>query len=98
MIFNGKNIDDLDFQISIMKFPNSSTYNSFIGQPLKRKIDSTTMYSIIINGFLILFFLKENGISKKTENIRLKQNDSLAILEIPPQLVEKFVLSYTGIK
>ena len=98
IIYNGKVIDDLEFQISILKFPNNSDYNSFIGQPIKRKIDSTTMYSIIINGYLVLFFIKENVISKKVENVRLKADDSLSIIEIPEFLVKKFLLTYMGIK
>lgn len=98
IIYNDLDVDDLYFQISIMKFPKSSDYNSFIGQMIKRKIDGTTMYSIIINGYLILFFTKQNGVSKKIENIRLKEDGTISILEMPTNLVEKFILSYAGIK
>jgi hypothetical protein len=56
------------------------------------------MYSIIINGFLILFFLKENGISKRVEDVRLKTDNSIILIEVPEKLVEKFILTYMGIK
>lgn len=98
IIYNGKIINDLELQISIMKFPDNSDFNSFIGQPIRRKIDATTMYSIIINGFLILFFLKENGISKRVENVRLKIDNSITLIEVPEKLVGKFILTYMGIK
>lgn len=98
IILNGKSIDDLTFQISAMRFSKDSEFSSFIGQPIKRKIDGTTMYTIVINGYLIMFFIKENGISKKTSNIRLKQDNSISLLEIPRHLVKKFLLSYMGVK
>lgn len=98
IIYNNKFSDDLSFQISVMRFSKDSEFSSFIGQPIRRKIDNTTMYTIVINGFLIMLFLKENGISKKTSNLRLQKNNSITILEIPPHLAKKFLLSYMGIK
>lgn len=98
IIFNNKHTEDLEYQISIVKFPDDSEYSSFIGQLVKRDVDNSTMYSIIVNGYLVMFFLKENDISKKAQNIRLKQDDKISIIEVPNSHVEKFVLSYMGLK
>lgn len=98
IIFEEIETSDLDLQISIMKFPEGSEYGSFIVSPSSMKVDHTRVYTLIINGYLILYFLKANSISKTLEEIRLKQDNTLSVLEIPENQVEEFVLNYVGLK
>ncbi|WP_133673895.1 hypothetical protein [Maribacter caenipelagi] len=95
-IFENKTSEDNNIQITIYKFEDGSNYSSFIGQPRRHKFGHSTAYSIVIIGYLIVYHLRENDISKKAFNNRLKENDSVAIIEVPKNKVEKFVMTYTG--
>lgn len=97
-LFEGNPLKDDDIQISIYKFEEGSGFDSFIGQPRRHSIELTTSYSIIINGYLVVFHLKANRISKVTYNERLKDNDSISIAEIPKDKIEDFIMKYTGVK
>ena len=95
-IFDNSPSDDKNTQINIYKFENGSNYASFIGQPRRHKFGHSTAYSIVITGYLIIYHLGDNKISEKTFNNRLKENNSIAIIEVPKNKVQKFVMAYTG--
>ncbi|MEC3964544.1 hypothetical protein [Flagellimonas halotolerans] len=85
-----------DIEIVIFKFGDKTGFSNFIGQPRKHKIGHTTAYSIVINGHLILFHLKENSMSKKTMNQRLSEKGTISLIEIPEKNVVRFIMNYTG--
>ena len=95
-IFENKTSEDNNIQITIYKFEEGSNYSSFIGQPRRHKFGHSTAYSMVITGYLIVYHLRENDISKKAYNNRLKENNIVAIIEVPKNKVEKFVMKYTG--
>lgn len=95
-IFENSPSNDDNMQVTIYKFAAGSNYSSFIGQPRRHKFGHSTAYSIVITGYLIVYHLKENSISQKGYNNRLKENNSIAIIEVPKNMVQKFVLTYTG--
>lgn len=96
-ILNGDPGKDYDIIISITKFDEDAGFSTFVGQPVKGKIDNATYYSIIINGYLIVYHLKENSLSKKINHHRLKEDGTLTILEVPKETVAPFVMKYTGV-
>lgn len=98
MLLNQHSSNDQDIQISIFKFEKGSGFDSFIGQPIGHEIENSPIYSIIINGHLVVFHLTENRISKATFDVRLKENGSISMVEIPKAKVEDFVMRYTGAK
>src|SRR5690554_986443 len=97
-LINGDPSTDDDIRISIFKFQKGSGFDSFIGQPIKYSIELTTAYSIIINGHLIVFYLKENTYSKILKNERLKVDNSISLIELPKEKIENFVMHYVGVK
>lgn len=87
------NIEELDIQISILKFARNSNFTRFIAQPIRSKIGHATVYSIIINGYLIIFFMKENDMSKRLIDFKVRDSDKLEVLQVPKAQVEKFIIS-----
>jgi hypothetical protein len=97
-ILNEDPSSDNDIIITITKLDLDAGFSTFIGQPRKHKIESTTSYSIIINGYIIVFYLKENRLSKRTNHLRLKEDGTLVIMEIPKNKVAPFIMKYVGVK
>jgi len=97
-LYENDSLSDNDIQITILKFEKGTGYSSFIGQPRRHKSGYSTNYSIIINGYLIVYHFRDDKLSKLSKNDRLKENGELNILEIPKNKVNNFVLTYTGIK
>jgi hypothetical protein len=95
-IFNGIASEENDLQIMIFSFEKEGGFSTFIGSPIRHKIEHTTYYSILILGYVILFHLKENRMSKDMAEFKLRSNGNLAIWKLPQNLVSKFVLNYTG--
>ena len=88
---------DDDIIISITKLDPTAGFSTFIGQPIRHKIANTTSYSIIINGYIVVFYLKENHLSKRINHQRLKEDGTLTIMEIPKNKVSPFVMKYVGV-
>lgn len=97
IIYNNLISDDLEYQVNIFKLCKDSNYNTLIGQPVRSKIKSETIFSILMKGYLIIISLKQNEISKKIKNIRLKSTGTLAIPIIPKVLEEKILFKYFGL-
>ncbi|MDC6363274.1 MULTISPECIES: hypothetical protein [Flavobacteriaceae] len=95
-ILNEDSGNDLDTIITITKLDPAANFSTFIGQPRRHKIGQSTSYSIIINGYIIVYHLKENDISEKAKHHRLKEDGTLTILEVPKNRVEPFVMKYIG--
>lgn len=95
-ILDGNPSSDLEIQITIFRFEKNSNYSSFIGQFRRKKSENTVTYSIIIKGFLVIYYLKENSHSRLTQSKRLKEDGTLEIIEIPKDAVKKFMLGYLG--
>ena len=89
--------EDDDILISITKLDPTAGFSTFIGQPIRHKIANTTSYSIIINGYIVVFYLKENHLSKRVNHQRLKEDGTLTIMEIPRNKVSPFVMKYVGV-
>lgn len=83
--------------ITITKLDPTAGFSTFIGQPIRHRIVHTTAYSIIINGYIVVYYLKENHLSKKTDHQRLKENGTLTIMEIPKNKVSAFIMKYVGV-
>lgn len=96
-ILEGNPSKEDDIEIVIFKFGDKSGFSNFIGQPRRHKIELTTSYSIIIKGYLILFYLKENSMSKQTVKQRLSEKGTVNFIEIPEKDVVKFIMKYTGV-
>ena len=88
---------DTDIIISITKLDPNANFSTFIGQPRKHKIGNSTSYSIIINGYIIVYHLKENNLTEKINHHRLKEDGTMTILEVPKGKVEPFVMKYVGV-
>jgi hypothetical protein len=96
LIIDDNSSTDTDIQISVLKFENGSDFTTFIGQPRRHKSGHFTNYSIIINGYLIIFHLGKDKLAKMAFNDRLKENGELTLMEIPKDKINEFVLKYTG--
>lgn len=96
-IFNGIASDEEDLQITIFSLEKSGGFSTFIGSPIKHKIEHATYYSMLILGYVILFHLKESKMSNDLKKFRLQESGKLAIWELPKDMVSKFVLNYTGV-
>lgn len=88
---------DNDIVISITKLDPTAGFSTFIGQPRRHKIANTTSYSIVINGYIVVFYLKESHLSKRIAHQRLKEDGTLTIMEIPKNKVSPFVMKYVGV-
>jgi hypothetical protein len=88
---------DTDLIISITKLDPNANFSTFIGQPRRHKIGKSTSYSIIINGYIIVYHLKENHLTEKIKLHRLKEDGTITILEVPKSKVEPFVMKYVGV-
>lgn len=88
---------DDDIIISITKLEQTAGYSTFIGQPLKHKVSNTTCYSIIINGYIIVYYLKPNRITSRINHQVLKEKGTITIMEVPRNQVAPFVMKYVGI-
>lgn len=94
IIYENLESSDLDLQINLFKLSNDSNFSQLIGQPIKRKIKTETIYSMLIKGFLIIISLKENEESIKVREMRLKSDGTIDIPIIPKEKEEKFILKY----
>lgn len=95
-LFNGTASGENDLQITIFSLEKTGGFSTFIGSPIKHKIEHATYYSMLILGYVILFHLKDNRMSKDMDKFKLRSNGNIAIWELPQNLVSKFVLTYTG--
>ena len=89
--------EDFDYQINVFKLSEDSEFGTIIGQPIRSKIDSETVYSILMKGHMIIISIKPNKVSKKIEDIRLKSDGTIGIPIIPKKNEEKIILNYFGI-
>lgn len=88
---------DNEIIITITKLDPTAGFSTFIGQPIRHKVEQTTQYSIIINGYIVVYYLKENSLSKKVHDHRLTKEGTLIIMEIPKDQVSPFVMKYIGV-
>lgn len=96
IVYDNLETEDLDIQINLFKLSEDSDFNTIIGQPVKSKIGTETIYSILMKGYLIVISLKENITSKKVKDIRLMSDGTIGIPIIPKNIERKFILSYFG--
>ena len=97
-LLNGKCLEHNCIQINVLKFDDKSNFSSFIGQPRRHKIDNSTVYSIILNGYLVIYHLKTNKISKKMIAQSLLPEGTLNLILMPKKDVDSFIITYTGIR
>ncbi|MBL1280439.1 MAG: hypothetical protein COA33_009215 [Fluviicola sp.] len=97
-LINGILSESSIFQINIIEFEQVDEFTSFIGLPVKHKVDNTTYYSIIIKGYLIIYFLKENRLSKTMADYKLTDRGELVIPQMPHEQVKGFIFGYAGVK
>tara|TARA_R110000796_G_scaffold251980_1_gene384687 strand:+ start:3615 stop:4370 length:756 start_codon:yes stop_codon:yes gene_type:complete len=88
---------DNDIIITITKLDPTAGFSTFIGQPIRHKVEQTTQYSIIINGYIVVYYLKENRLSKRINHQKLTEDGTLTIMEIPKDKVSPFVMKYVGV-
>lgn len=96
-VLNNSSLDDLDFQINILKFEENSSFNEIILQPLRTKINTETNYVIFVRGFFVVISVKQNSTSKKLKNQRLKMDGSIEIPIIPLLIEQKFMREFFGL-
>lgn len=96
-VLNNSSLDDLDFQINILKFEKDSSFNEMIMQPLRSKIRAETNYVLLVRGFLIVVCVKENLASRKLKGIRLKKDGTILIPIIPKESERKFIGELLGL-
>lgn len=85
------------FQINIIEFERVDDFTNFIGIPVKHKAENTTFYSMIITGFLIIYFLKESQLSRTWQAYRLKESGEIMIPKMSHQEAKKFIFGYAGL-
>lgn len=88
-----ENLGNIRIQVSILKFARNSNFTRFIAQPIRSKIGHTTVYSVVINGYMIIYFLSESDMSKRMHNFRIRAENVLEIMQVPKEQVEKFIVS-----
>ncbi|QXP79010.1 MULTISPECIES: hypothetical protein [Winogradskyella] len=96
-ILNENPGSDDDTIITISKLDPTAGFSNFIAQPIRYKLDNSTYYIIIINGYIIIYFLKENHLSKKIKHQRLKEDGTLEMVEIPKDKVSSLIMNYIGV-
>lgn len=88
---------DTDIPIVIMSWNNDKeTATDVIGQPVRHKEDGKTYYSIVINGFIILYYITPGAIKKELEFFRLQSDNTLSLVHLPKGKGMNFLLNYTG--
>ncbi|MUP39809.1 hypothetical protein [Labilibaculum euxinus] len=89
--------NDNDIEIAVLSWRNDKKMaTDVIGQPRLHKKNGKTYYSIIINGYIVLYFISENSIDKNFKSFRLKDDNTLSIVNLPRGYGMEFLLNYTG--
>ncbi len=94
IVLNNEETLDLDFQINILKLEKDSNFGEIIAQPIRSKIDAETCYTFLIKGFLIVLNIKENRVSRKMKEMRLKSDGSILIPIIPKNAERRIIFTY----
>jgi len=98
-LFEENPSSDMDIAIVVMSWRNdTNTATDIIAQPKRHRDNSKTYYSIILNGYIVLFFISENSINKELEFFRLKEDNTISIIYLEKGTGMNFLLSYTSAK
>ena len=97
IVYENLTTEDFNYQINVFKLSVNSEFKTIIGQPIKSKIGTETVYSILMKGYMIVVSIKPNSASEKIKDIRLKSDGSMGIPVIPKKNEEKIILSYFGV-
>ncbi|GET33622.1 hypothetical protein PbJCM13498_24850 [Prolixibacter bellariivorans] len=98
-LFEEEPSSDSDIPIVIMSWRNDSELaTDVIAQPIKHRKNGKTYYSIILNGYIILYFVSENSIDENLNFFRLKEDNTLSIVHLPRGTGMDFLMNYTGVK
>ena len=96
-LFEENPSSDMDIAIVVMSWRNDAkTAYDIIAQPKRHKVNGRTYYSIILSGYIVLYFISENSIDEKLEFFRLKEDNSLSIIYLQKGTGMDFLLDYTG--
>lgn len=90
--------NDLEFQINILKLQEDSNFAQLIVQPFRSKIESQTLYSFLLKGYLIIINFKENKTSKTMKLQRLTEDGKIVIPIIPKKIENNIIFTYLKIK
>ncbi|WP_321516444.1 hypothetical protein [Marinifilum fragile] len=89
--------NDNEIELVVLSWRNDRKMaTDIIGQPRLHKTNGKIYYSIIINGYIILYFLSKNSIDNKFKSFRLKEDNTLSIVNLPQGYGMEFLLNYTG--
>lgn len=91
--------NDNDIAIIVLSWRNDNDIaTDVIVQPRKIEENGKTYYSIVLNGYVILYYVSNDSIKKELEFFRLKKNNTLSIIHLPKGGGMNFMLNYIGVR
>jgi len=98
-LINENPLKDTDIEIVLLSWRNDKKMaTDVIGQPCVHKKNGKTYYSMVLKGFILLYFISNNSIDKIFKPFRLKENNTLSIVNLPKGYGMEFLIDYTGAK
>ncbi len=98
-LFEGMPSGDMQIPIVVFSWRNDSNATTdIIAQPRRHKKWGTsfgTYYSIILIGYIVVYFVSANIIPKELISMRLNSNNSLSIIDLPRGKGMEYVVKYT---
>jgi hypothetical protein len=96
-LFEENASSDSDIAIVVMSWRNDEqTATDIIAQPIKHIKNGKTHYSIILSGYIVLYFISDDSIDENLDLFRLKEDNTLSIIYLPKGSGMEFLLNYSG--
>jgi len=96
-LLEGNPSSDNDIEICILSWRNDKKMpTDVIGQPRRHKLAGSTFYSLLVSGYLIIYFITNSHIHKMIRTHKLREDNTLSIIYLPEGYGIEFLLNYTN--
>ncbi len=96
-LLEGAPSHDKNIEINILSWTNDSKMaTDVIGQPVRHHKNGKYFYTILLKGYIIVYYISKDLIDNVFNDFRLKQDNTITIVNLPKGYGMEFLLNYTG--
>jgi hypothetical protein len=96
-LYDGLPLNENEIDILILSWTNDNKMpTDVIGQPQLHKKDGKFFYTLIVKGYVVIYFISKNQVPEVFKEFKLKQSNKLTIVHLPKGFGMEFLINYTG--